>query len=567
MRGVIKAAAIVLVAVLLVWLWQARAPLFVPAPASGVSGEAGRGSGGFRILDDEVEPGEGVGEDLDGAPQPPRAVPGSPLWVELTEPPATHYGTHGATESDRHYEALARELGGLRYVPALGHAARELAAFHALEGKLAPDPVLTFLLDAGGASEWGVEQMIRVTSAEGDEPIVAQLERVAESVRRGEHARVGVGETWTLARPPRRHVAVLVSRGELLLDRAPREVRAHRTAEISGLLPPGTARLQVLSMGPDLVVEDVEAEVRGRRFSVAVPTGPGPGALAVELIAGGPGGPKPLAQLDLHVDEPVPETLETRWPPDEAAITTVEAAEAAAWGLINADRDTYGLDPLRRDAGLDAVARGHSLDMREGGFFGHVSPTTGSVTDRLRSAGIRTVVHAENIARNDTLFDAEVGLMRSIGHRRNILHTDVTRVGVGVAAAERNGKRQWTLTQVFGRPSPVIDGPEARVRVLRALQDARRDAGVRPLSEDDALDDIAETESFARRPTPQGALDRAGRALRRGGWAWVARVHEVTGLEVPEDVLDARYRRVGLAVRQDLGRDGPDVVIVLVVGG
>lgn len=554
------------------WLWQerdrVREAVDVARQAVDPGWERDAASRGGVVIDVRDE---GVSEDarrqLREAGEHPQPEPGSPLFVELTEPPATRYGPQPMTEADSHYAQLARSRAALRYEPALGHAARELAAFHALEGKLAPDPVLTFFLDAGGAFEWGVEQTIRVTSTEGDAPIQDQLAHIAESVPRGDTVRIGVGETWTLSRPARRHIAVLISRGDLLLDAVPRSVRAGETVEISGQLPPGVGDVDVLVMRPDLVVSEIEARSRAQRFSAEVPAGRDAGSMLVEILGEGALGPKPLAQLDLVIEDALPEVLETAWPPDESHLQTVEQAEHAAWRLINADRVRFGLPPIPRSETLDSVARGHSIDMRDHGFFGHVSPTTGSVTDRLAAVGLKTVLHAENIARNDTLFDAEVGLMRSIGHRRNILHSGVTEVGVGVASTRRGDKRQWTLTQVFGKPSPVIDAEAARRSVLQALRGARLDAGLRALREDEDLDDVAWNESLKHAPTPRGALDAAERLLRRGGWAWVARVHELDGLEVPEEVLDRDYRRVGLSVRQDAGREGPDIVIVLVVGG
>ncbi len=573
MRNLLR--LILFVAVLLggLWLWQERdrvrhaVDVAREAVDPGYKRDAPSRSGVVIDVRDEGS-AEDARRRVAEAGDAPAPEPGSALFVELTEPPAARYGPQPLSEADLHYARLAEKRhSALIYEPALGHAARELAAFHALEGKLAPDPVLTFFLDAGGAFEWGVEQTIRVTSSEGDTPIQDQLAHIAESVPRGERVRIGVGETWTLSRPARRHIAVLISRGGLLLDAVPRSVRAGQTVEIGGQLPAGVGDVDVLVMGPDLVVTEVEARSLARRFSAEIPAGRDPGSMLVEIIADGPQGPKPLAQLDLLVESELPEVLETAWPPDESHLQNTSDAEDTAWRLINADRARFGLPALPRSETLDAVARGHSIDMRDHGFFGHVSPTTGSVTDRLEAVRMKTVLHAENIARNDTLFDAEVGLMRSIGHRRNILHVGVTEVGVGVASTDRGDKRQWTLTQVFGKPSPVIDAEVARRAVLRALREARRDAELRVLKEDEDLDDVAWNESLRHTPTPRRALDAAEGHLRRGGWAWVARVHELEGLEIPEEVLDRDYRRVGLSVRQDTGREGPDIVIVLVVGG
>ena len=530
------------------------------APPSG----GDRGDGTVRLLggEDGESPRPGHGR------RDHREVAGQPLIVELAEEPTTHYTQGGPSDSDDHYRGLARRVGGLRYEATLGHAARELAIFHSAEGQLAPGNVLTFFLDSGGAAEWGVEQMMRVTSEQGDAPILDQLRRVLETRAPGSPPpRVGVGEAYTMERPPRRHVAVLVARGEMELDRVPRTANPGDVVTVAGRVPRQVEELKVLVMGPDLEVRSAAVDWQGDRFTSPVPMGELEGQVWVELIADGPAGPKPLAQLDIRVGEELPWTLETTWPPDESRLKTVAQAEAHAWRLINADREHFGLDPLPRVPALDQVGRGHSEDMAANGFFGHVSPSTGSVSDRMRDAGLKTVLHAENIARNSSLHGAEAGLMHSLGHRRNILLRNATEVGVGVAPTGTGDRRQWILTQVFGRPSPVIEPEVARQDVLDALADAREDAGLAPLREDTRLGRVAAFESRSGSATPRSVLDRARSSLKRGGWAWVATLNELRNLEVPDDVLDRAYRRVGVGIHQDLDRDGPDIVVVLLVGG
>jgi uncharacterized protein YkwD len=513
---------------------------------------------------DGAEPG-GPPPGLVAEPPPP---PGTALLVELTEPPAGRYAEADFAEADRYFARLVASVPGLRYDPALAHAARELAAFHAVEGQLAPDAVLAFFLDAGGAPEWGVEQMMRVTTASGDEPVLSQLARVAESLTPGAPApRVGVGEGLRFGRPATRHIAVLVSRGDLRLDPVPRRVRGGQTLTLNGSVPAGTERLGLLVAAADQVFIEVPAQLSGTAFRATLDVPRVPGPMLVELIGESTAGPRPLAQLDLRVDVELPESLETAWLPDESHVSTVADAEAFVAELIGRDRAAAGLSPVGRDPELDALARAHSEDMALHHFFAHVSPRTGSVTDRLRARGYRSLMHAENIARNGTLYDAQAGLMRSLGHRRNILASDATRVGVGIAETGRDGAHQWVVTQVFARPSPVIDPGVARGEVVRRLDQARSEAGLPPLRLDAALSDAAEAEAGHPSPTPRSVLDRASRHLRRGGFASIATVPELSRLEVPADFLESRYRKLGIAVRQDASREGADIVVVMLVGG
>ncbi|MCB9787198.1 MAG: CAP domain-containing protein [Deltaproteobacteria bacterium] len=531
-----------------------------------------RAATGWNEPPSELPPaGEGVADrpaappTLEPQPPPP---PGTALRVELVEAPAERYADPTYAEPDRYFSRLVGRVPGLRYDPALSHAARELAAFHATEGQLAPDAVLAFFLDAGGAPEWGVEQTMRVTTASGDEPVLSQLQGVARSAAPGEPPlRVGVGEGLRFGRPATRHIAVLVSRGGLRLDPLPRRVRGGQALTIDGVVPPGTERLGLLVAASDQVFTEVPAELSGTAFRATLDVPDLAGPLLVELIGDSAAGPRPLAQLDLRVDSPLPDALETAWPPDESQIGSAAEAEAFIAGLIARDRAAAGLGGVGRDPALDAVARAHSADMARHHFFAHVSPRTGDVTDRLRAAGYRSLMHGENIARNGTLFDAQAGLMRSLGHRRNILSPDATRVGVGIAETGEGETHQWVVTQVFARPSPVVDPLSARVELVRRLDRARAEAGLPPLRLDDALSGAAELEVRRDAPTPRGVLDRASRYLQRGGFASIATLPELSRLEVPADFLEPRYRRLGIAVRQDLSRDGADILVVMVVGG
>ena len=70
-----------------------------------------------------------------------------------------------------------------------------------------------------------------------------------------------------------------------------------------------------------------------------------------------------------------------------------------------------------------------------------------------------------------------------------------------------------------------------------------------------------------RSPDFQAVIDSAEARLRRGGWAWISTLGELSDLQVPEKVLNTRWRRLGVGVTQDTERRGPNIVVVLIVGG
>lgn len=114
--------------------------------------------------------------------------------------------------------------------------------------------------------------------------------------------------------------------------------------------------------------------------------------------------------------------------------------------LLNQERIAEGLQPLQADTALRTVARLHSADMFERGYFSHVTPEGASAADRIRKAAIPFRAAGENLALAPTLNIAHKGLMESPGHRANILHERFGRVGIGVLQSRRHG---LMITQKF----------------------------------------------------------------------------------------------------------------------
>ncbi len=111
----------------------------------------------------------------------------------------------------------------------------------------------------------------------------------------------------------------------------------------------------------------------------------------------------------------------------------VAAAEKNAVELMNADRRANGLSDLKVSSAVTAVARSHAQDMVNRKFFSHSNPDGKTPSDRLKAAGISYSAVGENIAENTSVQAAETAFMNSSGHRANILNSNYTTVGIGVA--------------------------------------------------------------------------------------------------------------------------------------
>ncbi len=120
--------------------------------------------------------------------------------------------------------------------------------------------------------------------------------------------------------------------------------------------------------------------------------------------------------------------------------------EARMLELVNEERVMAGLRPLAPDPELTQVARQHSTDMFARGYFAHVTPEGRDPFERMREANVRFFTAGENLALAPTMQIAHTGLMRSPGHRANILQRDFGRVGIGIMDG---GIRGLMVTQDF----------------------------------------------------------------------------------------------------------------------
>lgn len=120
--------------------------------------------------------------------------------------------------------------------------------------------------------------------------------------------------------------------------------------------------------------------------------------------------------------------------------------EAQMLELVNGERAAAGLRPVAPDPEMTEVARLHSIDMFERGYFSHVTPEGRDPFDRIRAGGITFRTAGENLALAPTLRIAHNGLMNSPGHRANILRPEFGRLGIGIMDG---GSRGLMVTQKF----------------------------------------------------------------------------------------------------------------------
>jgi uncharacterized protein YkwD len=107
--------------------------------------------------------------------------------------------------------------------------------------------------------------------------------------------------------------------------------------------------------------------------------------------------------------------------------------------LVNKERRRAGVPLLEKDTEIREVARDHSRDMFQKGYFSHINLENKSPFDRMHLRNIIFRTAGENLALAQTVEIAHMGLMNSPGHRANILNPKFGRLGIGIMDGGING--------------------------------------------------------------------------------------------------------------------------------
>jgi hypothetical protein len=137
---------------------------------------------------------------------------------------------------------------------------------------------------------------------------------------------------------------------------------------------------------------------------------------------------------------------------------------------VNAERAERGLSRYRLDRDLVAAAADHSRRMADSQHLAHQLPGEPDLRTRIAATGLRFDAAGENVGYSTRIEHLHDHLMRSRGHRQNILATRYD--SIGIAIYESRG-RFW-VTQNFARTTSRINSLEAVDEFEAAIADLRR---------------------------------------------------------------------------------------------
>lgn len=137
--------------------------------------------------------------------------------------------------------------------------------------------------------------------------------------------------------------------------------------------------------------------------------------------------------------------------------------------LANADRDAYAARGLTVNPVLTAAAQAKADDMAAKGYFAHVSPDGKNSWYWFKEAGYSFAYAGENLAVDfSDSADVERAWMNSPTHRKNILDTNFTEIGIAVARGTFEGRSTTFVVQMFGTPAAVGASAEVETVTLPA---------------------------------------------------------------------------------------------------
>lgn len=118
--------------------------------------------------------------------------------------------------------------------------------------------------------------------------------------------------------------------------------------------------------------------------------------------------------------------------------------------LINRDRKTQNLEPLRVNTVLNSSAFSKAEDLIIKDYFAHYSPDGKKPWDFINRDSYEYLYVGENLAMNFTSAEsAHQALMLSPTHKQNILSDKYSDIGIAVINGELDGKKTNVLVQFF----------------------------------------------------------------------------------------------------------------------
>jgi len=144
--------------------------------------------------------------------------------------------------------------------------------------------------------------------------------------------------------------------------------------------------------------------------------------------------------------------------------------EQQLFDLVNHEREKAGLNKLEWSDSLAQAALAHSKLLADNQDLSHQFPGEPLLQERVGATKLRFNAVAENVAAAPDVDTAHTALMKSPGHRANILHQDYNVIGISIVERDH----ELFITQDFAHTLASYTEKQFRESVIAAFNQARR---------------------------------------------------------------------------------------------
>jgi hypothetical protein len=193
------------------------------------------------------------------------------------------------------------------------------------------------------------------------------------------------------------------------------------------------------------------------------------------------------------------------WQSSDWLVSTV--LPAVVVDLTNDERADNAVLPLVRNSILDEAARLKAEHMAKHEYFSHFSPEGVTPWHWFSEAGYVYAHAGENLAIHFTDSTEVVeAWMKSPAHRKNIVNSLYTEIGVGTAKGKYEGYDTVYVVQLFGSPAVAPPKPEPEPIFPASPPIVEEVAVIEPEAAPVATPEPIETEVLAELPTEETVL-------------------------------------------------------------
>jgi uncharacterized protein YkwD len=151
--------------------------------------------------------------------------------------------------------------------------------------------------------------------------------------------------------------------------------------------------------------------------------------------------------------------------------------EQQLFDLVNHERQKAGLNKLEWSDSLAEAALAHSKLLAENRDLSHQFPGEPTVQERVGATHLRFNSVAENVAEGPDVDTAHTALMKSPGHRANILHQDYSAIGISIVERDH----VLFITQDFAHTLASYTEKQFRESLIANFNQARRARKLAPV--------------------------------------------------------------------------------------